>query len=91
MGRERVIRSKLNKKTDWVNLWAYLGYTLVWASIRKYSNNFSLETQYYVSSFLGVFRKLDQALLLEILELHRLATLQGLVVVFANVCFVIKC
>ena len=80
--------SKLNKKTDWVNLWAYLGCTLVWASIRKYSNNFSFETQYYVSSFLGVFRKLDQAFLLEILEVHRLARLQGLVVVFANVCFV---
>jgi hypothetical protein len=71
MGRERVIRSKPNKKTDWVNLWAYLGYTLVWASIRKYSNNFSLETQYYVSSFLGVFRKLESDVSLSFVNIYK--------------------
>jgi hypothetical protein len=86
MGRERVIRSKLNMNQ--VKLWAYWATRWLGPQLEKDSNNFSFETQYYVSSFLRVFRKLDQAFLLEILEVHRLARLQGLVVVFANVCFV---
>ena len=62
---ERVIRSKLNKKAEWVK--AYLGYVWFGPQLEKILRASPLKPNIILSLFC-VFLKLDQALLLEILE-----------------------